>query len=129
MTMNLNNSVPKISKIAILLVVAFVLNLLYSALSTSLLKVFFGPADYGEYLLNVSIASIVQFVLAYLVNIIIAVWAYREAKKQNEQPWIWAALALFFGLIAAVTFYLVLVVRELRELRTELKGDVKNDQA
>lgn len=126
--MYLDKTIPKISKIAILLIVAFLLNLLFSTLSTPFLTAFFGVGDFAQYKMSVSIATIVNLILGYLLNIIIAIWTYREAKKQNERPWTWTAFALFFGLLAVITFYLMLVVRELRALRIEIKGDEKDKE-
>ena len=124
--MNIDNTIPKIDKIAILLIIAFILNLLFSTLYTPFLTAFFSVSDYAQYKMNVSSATIVNLAFGYLLNIIIAIWTYREARKQNERPWTWTAFALFFGLIAVIAFYLILVIRELRILRTETKGNQKD---
>jgi hypothetical protein len=101
--MYLDKTIPKINKVAILLIIAFILNLLFSTLSTPFLTAFFGVGDYAQYKMSVSAATMVNLIFGYLLNIIVAIWKYREAKKQNERPWTWTAFALFFGLIAVIT--------------------------
>ena len=66
--------------------------------------------------MNVSVASIVKGTLTVLVQVVVAIWTYREAKRQGERPFTWAAFALFFGLIAVVLFYLFLLIKELKQL-------------
>ena len=124
--MHLDDTIPKVSKVAILLIIAFILNLLFSTLSTPFLTTFFGVEDYAQYKMSVSTATIINLGFGYLLNIIIAIWTYKEAKKQNERPWIWTAFSLFFGLIAVIAFYLILVIRELRTLKMEIKANQKN---
>jgi O-antigen/teichoic acid export membrane protein len=123
--MHLDDTIPKVNKVAILLIIAFVLNLLFSTLLTPFLTAFLGMEDYAQYKMSVSTATIINLMFGYILNIIIAVWTYREAKKQNERPWIWTAFSLFFGLIAVIAFYLILVIRELRTLRMEIKTNEK----
>lgn len=121
--MDLNRTIPKIDKVAILLIVAFILNLLFSTLSIPFLTAFLSVGDYAQYKLSVSTATIINLIFGYLLNIIVAIWMYREARKQNERPWTWTVFALFFGLIAVIIFYLILVIHELRALRIEMKGN------
>jgi hypothetical protein len=118
--MPFNNTLPNISKVAIVLMIAFILNLLFSALSTPFLASYFGIGDNVNYTLNVAAVTMISFAFQYLLNVVLAFWIYREAKKQNENPWTWAAFALFFGLIVVIAFYLILVIQEVRALRTEL---------
>jgi hypothetical protein len=124
--MHLDDTIPKVSKVAVLLIIAFILNLLFSTLSTPFLTSFFGVSDYAQYKMSVSVATIINLTIGYLINIVIAIWIYREAQKQNERPWIWTAFSLFFGLIAVIAFYLILVIRELRTLRMEIKANQKD---
>lgn len=121
--MHPDNTIPKVDKIAILIIIAFIINLLFSTVATPFLTAFFSAGDYAQYRLGVSTATIITLIFQYLLNIIIAIWTFREARRQNERPWIWAAFSLFFGLIAVIAFYLMLVIRELRSLRAELKAN------
>jgi NhaP-type Na+/H+ or K+/H+ antiporter len=113
--MNSNTTVPRIDTIAIVLIIAFLLNLSFQTLSPPFLKMFFGMEEFSVYNINVHIATIVNLTMAYLLNIVTAVWTYKEAKKQEERPLTWTVFALFFGLIAVVAFYLVLILKTLQK--------------
>jgi hypothetical protein len=39
--------------------------------------------------MTISVATIVKLTLGYLLNIVLAIWTYREAKRQNEKPLMW----------------------------------------
>jgi len=118
--MNLGESIPKISSIAIILIVLFILNIIGGYLITPYLTSIFGEEEYGQYSMTISVASIVKLTLGYLLNIVLSVWTYREAKKQNEKPIIWTVFTLFFGLIAIVLFYLFLLIKELKILNQKI---------
>jgi ACR3 family arsenite efflux pump ArsB len=124
--MPLDDTIPKISKIAIFLIIAFILNVFTSSLFAPFLASQISRNEYATVSITTSIVNTISLILGFLLNIIIAVWINREAAKQNEERWIWTAFSLFFGLMAVVAFYLLLVIRELRALRTELK-EMKKD--
>jgi NhaP-type Na+/H+ or K+/H+ antiporter len=130
MKKNINTTIPKIDKIAVLLIAAFIINLGSTSLSTLFLgRLFnFNMTELNFYKLNVSVATMINMTIKYLVHIVISIWIFRETKKNNERPWTWAAFALFFGLIAVVTFYLILIIRELRSLRIELNESQSKDE-
>ncbi len=54
-----------------------------------------------------SVTLAIQGLFSLLVPLAIAVWLYREAKRDNELPWIWALLALTYQYIAPI-FYIAL---------------------
>ena len=119
--MNLKESIPKINSIAIFLIIAFILNIVGGYIITPYLTSIFSPENYMDYTLTVSYASIIKLTLGYLLNIILAFWTYKQAKNQNENPIIWAALTLFFGLIALVLFYLSILIKEIKKLNSNLE--------
>ena len=114
--MNLGESIPKINSIAVLLILAFILNMFGGYLLTPYLTMLFSPEEYGQYILGLNTASMIELVLSSILNIIVAIWTYREAKKQNERPLTWTVFSLFFGLIAVVLFYLFLLLKEMKKL-------------
>jgi hypothetical protein len=79
-----------------------------------------GFEDYSQYSMAVKVAILITNTLGSLLNIVLSIWVYREAKKQNEKPIIWAVFSLFFGLIAVVLFYLFFVIKELKILNQRL---------
>jgi O-antigen/teichoic acid export membrane protein len=118
--MNVGERIPKINSIGIILIILFILNILGGYLITPYLTSIFGAEEFSQYSMTVSVASIVKLSLGYLLNIFLAVWTYREAKRQNEKPVMWTVLTLFFGLIAIVLFYLLLLIKELKILNQKL---------
>jgi hypothetical protein len=118
--MNIGESIPKIDSIGIVLIILFILNIGGGPLMIPYLTSRFGVEEYSQYSMTISVASIVKLTLGYLLNIVLAIWTYREANKQNEKPIIWTVLTLFFGLIAIVLFYLFLLIKELKILNQKL---------
>jgi O-antigen/teichoic acid export membrane protein len=118
--MKISDSIPKISSIAVILILLYLLNIFGGYLLSPYLTSIFGMEEYGQYTSAVSIATIVNLVLGFLLNIILSIWAYKETKKHNENPVTWAAFTLFFGLIAIVLFYLFLLINELKKLNQNL---------
>jgi hypothetical protein len=61
------DTIPKMDKIAIVLIIAFILNLLFSTLSTSYLTALFGLSDYTQYSVSVHAATIINLIFGYLL--------------------------------------------------------------
>jgi len=118
--MNLGESIPKISSLAIILIILSIVNITGGHLISPYLTSIFGVEEFSQYTMAVSVATIVNLTLGYLINIALAIWTYRESKKQNEKPLMWTVFALFFGLIAVVLFYLFLLIKELKTLNQKL---------
>jgi hypothetical protein len=118
--MNLGESIPRINSIAIILIIIFIINIGSGFLLTPYLTSIFGGEEYFQYSFLINIATTVKLTLGYLLNIVLAVWTFREAKIQNEKPFIWTLFVLFFGLIAIVLFYLFLLIKELKILNKKL---------
>ena len=55
--------------------------------------------------------------LYMLVNLGVAVWLFVSAIKERRSKWIWALFGLFYGLTAAVLYFLLDVIQEIRGLR------------
>lgn len=120
--MNIGETIPKINSIGIILIILFILNIAGGYLITPYLTSIFDVEEYSKYSLTIRVASIIKLTLGYILNIVLAIWTYREANKQNEKPIIWTVLTLFFGLIAIVLFYLFLLIKELKILNQKLEN-------
>ncbi len=119
--MQTDSTIPKIQTIAVLLIIAFFANLLFGFFARPFLLAILSEQDYGYYQVNIHVATIITVTLNYILNIIVAIWTFKEAKRQNEPPLTWTVFALFFGLIAVVLFYLFLVIKELRAIKNNLE--------
>jgi hypothetical protein len=42
-----------------------------------------------------------------MVNLAIGIWLFIQARQSKNVPWIWLLFGLFYGLIAAVLFYIM----------------------
>ncbi len=118
--MNLGETIPKISSLAIILIILFLLNIAGGYLITPYLTSIFGAEEFGQYSMTISVATIVKLTLGSLLNIVLAIWTYRETKRQNEKPLMWTVFTLFFGLIAIVLLYLFLLIKELKILNQKI---------
>jgi len=77
----------------------------------------------GEWMRRYYVLSIPRAALAYLFNIAIAVWLFREARAQGRQPYVWAAMGLFFTLISVVIFMLLPWYEQTRSGRSPREGE------
>lgn len=118
--MKLNDSIPKISSIAILLVVLYLLNAFGGPLLTPYFTAIFNSEEYYQYTNAVKTASIIDIGLSSVLNIVLSIWIFKQAKKQDEKPIVWTVFTLFFGLTAIVLFYLFLLIKEIKKLNEKL---------
>ncbi|MBZ0244729.1 MAG: hypothetical protein K8H85_02175 [Cyclobacteriaceae bacterium] len=126
--MNLGDSIPKINSIAILLIVVFILNIVATPILSPYLTRILTPSEYGDYTTSTAYATFIRTALSSLLNIVVAIWTYREATKQNERPLTWTVFALFFGLIAVIAFYLILLIKEIKLLNASLENRQNNNE-
>jgi len=60
---------------------------------------------------------LIKGIVNFIAHIGFAIWIFIEAKKLNFYPILWAALAIFSGLISIVLFYWILIHKELKRSR------------
>jgi len=97
----------KIEKFLIVIMILTVVSILGSFFSNVLLARLYGPAEFGKMaIFNKLVASTFLF-FRILVHICVAIWLFVTAREHKTQPWAWFVFGIFFGLIAAVFFYLV----------------------
>jgi len=88
-------------------------------ISNILLSRLYGSTQYGQMVLfNKGVASIFLG-FKFLVNICIAVWLFVTAR---ENKWAWLVLGFFFGLLAAIFFYL-LRIYDLLKSKAEVEAN------
>ena len=110
-----------IEKVAIVLIILTVITVIFSYFSNVFVARIYGP-DFLTYMnLQTRIASGIIFFFGVLVHIGVAIWLFILARRHQAQPWIWCLFGLFFGLIAAILFYLIRIYES-------LKPDLKNDK-
>ena len=96
-------------KIEILAILALVLTF-----ASLLVKYALGPIT-GELIANtkwthsqIATATILFRSLPYLfIQIGVAIWLFRSARRSAQTPWVWALFGLSYGLVAAILFYVM----------------------
>ncbi|WP_456272620.1 hypothetical protein [Bacillus sp. AK031] len=53
-----------------------------------------------------------EFSFSLIINILVAVYLFMDAKKRDKNPWIWGILGLIFGIIV-LGIYLIVTGRKL----------------
>lgn len=94
-----------IEKVAVVLIVLWCLSRV--TFLTNIIAARMWPAEqFGQLSMSIKAAGTIQSLLVGLVSVGVAVWLYIMAKRTGASPAVWTMLGLFFGLIAAVLFYL-----------------------
>ena len=107
----------EIEKFLITILILTVISIAGTLLSNVVLARLFGATEYGQMLLfNKCVASIFLG-FKFLVNVCIGVWLYITAR---ETKWAWLVLGIFFGLLAAIFFYLFRIY-ELLQSKAEVR--------
>ncbi|EDL63531.1 hypothetical protein [Bacillus sp. SG-1] len=47
-----------------------------------------------------------EFSLSFIINIIIAIYLFVDARKRGKNPWLWAILGLIFGAIVLGIYFI-----------------------
>ena len=61
------------------------------------------------------------FVISILGNVVVAIWLNLEAKRLHRKRFIWTIFGLFFGIVAALLFYVIEIYNEIILLRQNIK--------
>jgi apolipoprotein N-acyltransferase len=100
-----------IEKFLIVIMILTIISISGTYLSNISLARLYGVTEYGQMrLFNKGVASIF-LVFRFLVHICIAVWLFVTAR---DNKWAWLVLGFFFGILAAIFFYLFRIYEMLR---------------
>jgi high-affinity Fe2+/Pb2+ permease len=92
---------------AVVLLVLWVISLIPNPVMQFWVSRLYGPGEYSHFVKSITAIASVHVILCALLNIGVGVWLFVLAQKYNATPWLWLVYGLFFGVIAAVLFYLV----------------------
>jgi len=107
-----------IEKIAIVLIVLWFLALAPTPLITVIMAQIYGAEQISQMNLGLKTIIMVSSFVGVLVNIGVAVWLYIQAKKDKNSPWVWCLFSLVFGIIAAVLYFLMQLIEQLKQKDT-----------
>lgn len=120
-------------KIEVLAILALLLTF-----ASLLVRYGLGPIT-GELLANtdwtpsqVATGALVFRTLPYLfIQIGVAIWLFRAARRSAHIPWVWALFGLSYGLVAAILFY-VMRLHQMSEQQTKCEqhgGQISSEGA
>ena len=93
-----------IEKFLIVIMILTVISISGTYFSNFLLARLYGPTEYGQMVLFNKVIASIFLVFKFLVSICIAIWLFVTAR---EHKWGWLVLGFFFGILAAIFFYLL----------------------
>jgi len=100
-----------IEKFLIVIMILTIISIAGTYFSSISFPRLYSAAEYGMMTLFTKGIASIFLVFKFLVNICIAIWLFITAR---EYKWSWLVLGFFFGLIAAIFFYLLRIYEELR---------------
>jgi uncharacterized protein YqgC (DUF456 family) len=109
----------QIEKFLIVIMILTIISIAGTYLSNILLVKLYGATEYGQMLLFNKLVASIFLVFKFLVNICIAIWLFITAR---EYKWAWLVLGVFFGLLAAIFFYL-LRIYDLLQTKAEVDSN------
>ncbi len=60
----------------------------------------------------------IRVILGLLVQIGVAIWLFLQATRDKSARWVWALFGLTFGISAAILYFLMQLVEEMKQKRT-----------
>lgn len=100
-----------IEKFLIVIMILTIISISGTYISNILLVKLYGVNEYGQMVLFNKVVASIFLVFKFLVNVCIAIWLFITAR---EYKWGWLVLGFFFGLVAAIFFYLLRIYDLLR---------------
>ena len=100
-----------IEKFLIVIMILTIISISGTYFSNLLLVRLYGATEYGQMVLFNKVVASIFLVFKFLVHICIAIWLFITAR---EHKWGWLVLGFFFGILAAIFFYLLRIYEILR---------------
>lgn len=100
-----------IEKFLIVIMLLTIVSIAGTYLSNVLLARLYGATEYGQMVLFNKVVASIFLVFKFLVHICICIWLYVTTR---ENKWAWLVLGFFFGILAAIFFYLLRIYDLLR---------------
>ena len=82
--METKTTIPKIQSLAIVLILAFIFNILGGSFISLYITNILSPQEYSHFELTINYASIIKISLGYLLNIILSIWIFSQSKDKTK---------------------------------------------
>jgi len=96
-----------IEKILIVVVLLSIIVTVFSFFSHRFIATLWGPKFASQISLSTNLLSFMKMLIMNTVRIVIGIWLFMLARKEQEQKWLWLIFGVSFGLIAVILFYLI----------------------
>lgn len=103
----------KYEKLAIVALVIYLISILIRELAPPLIGYFSSNEEFS-YELILTLRIIVS-VISFSINIVVAIWLYRVAKKERSIPWVWAMVGFIFGIMGGILYYVVRIYEKMKQ--------------
>lgn len=103
----------KLELSALFLIILLILINFLSFFGNSLIARLYGPQFIANTNFQLKLITSVRSILTTIVNLVVGIWLFIQARQSKGTPWIWLLFGMVYGLIAAVLFFL-LKIHELR---------------
>lgn len=97
----------KLEWLALLLIILLILTHFLSWYGTPLIVKVYGREFLSISNAHLKLITSARSLLLMIVNLVIGIWLFIQARQSKNTPWIWLLFGMFYGLIAAVLFYLL----------------------
>ncbi|MEO0376595.1 MAG: hypothetical protein AAF329_18630 [Cyanobacteria bacterium P01_A01_bin.17] len=101
-------------KLAIILIVLWLITLFPNPLTTLLLTRFYPPEAIGRMELAESAMVTFRVTIAALVQIGVGYWMFIQATRDHRSQWTWCLFGLTFGINAAILYFLVQLTEQVK---------------
>ena len=95
------------SRFAIVLILAYLVVWIGGTSLNTLRGSMLGSDELYKLSLNAQFIQIVQNIISILINLIVAIWLYLNAKRSGRTAIVWFLFGLAFGIIAPILYFVI----------------------
>ncbi len=108
----------KIEGVAVVLIVLWVLTLFASPILTIAAARIYSIEEYINIQWTHKALIAARSIVSVLVYLGVAIWLFIQAKRDKASPWVWGLFGLIFGISAAILYFLMQFIEEMKMKRT-----------
>lgn len=85
---------------AIVLIIAYIVTVAATPLHSLVIAQLLTAREVGEMSVRAQGAVVTRALFGLVINVVVAVWIFRVAKRDNASPWVWAMFGFVFSVLA-----------------------------
>ncbi len=115
----------RIEKLAIIAIVLWLASLVLDPILIFLAIRFGGDEAMAAITMSEVMPISLKNLVDVAVHIAVAMWLFKQAKRDGHSPWIWTLFGLVFSIIAVIIYLLSELVQQLKGKKSDSKkGDI-----